>query len=75
MNTAGRFAWWNIGLWPVCPVEMFSATFAISGLQTRWAHRLKVYVPLTPACHGKGHPMFTPHQKSRPTVLANLNMT
>ena len=38
----------------------------ISGLQTRWAHRLEVYVPLTRAYRRK-HPMFIPHQKSRPT--------
>ena len=31
MNTAGRCEWWNIGLWPVCPAEMFSAASQSAG--------------------------------------------
>ena len=46
----------------------------ISGLQTRWAHRLEVYVPLTRAYRRK-HPMFIPAPKITPNVLGNLNMT
>ena len=45
MNTAGRCAWWNIGLWPVCPVPKtfgILRCLLISRLQTRWAHPLKV---------------------------------
>ena len=40
----------------------------ISGLQTRWAHRLEleVYVPSTRAYRRK-HSMLMPAQKSRPT--------
>ena len=74
MNTTGRCAWWNIGLWPVCPAEMFSAAFPISGLQTRWAHRLEVYVPLTRAYRRK-RLMFIPAPKITPNVSGNLNMT
>src|SRR5438067_3305494 len=46
----------NIGLWPVCPADMLSAAgdsrrglLGYSGLQTRWAHRLQVYVPTNAA--------------------------
>jgi hypothetical protein len=46
----------------------------ISGLQTRWAHRLEVYVPLTRAYRRK-HPMFIPAPKITPNVLGKLNMT
>jgi hypothetical protein len=46
----------------------------ISGLQTRWAHRLEVHVPLTRAYRRK-HPMFIPASKITPNVLGNLNMT
>jgi hypothetical protein len=35
----------NIGLRPVRPADMLSAVRSFSGLQTRWEHRLKVYVP------------------------------
>ena len=36
----------NIGLWPVCPADILSAVSQrFSGVQLRWAHRLKVYVP------------------------------
>jgi hypothetical protein len=37
----------------------------ISGLQTRYAHRLEVYVPLTLAYRRK-HPMFIPASKITP---------
>jgi hypothetical protein len=44
---------WNIDLWSVCPAELNSAVPVKrglgSGLQTRWAHRLKVYVPTAPS--------------------------
>jgi hypothetical protein len=42
----------NIGLWAVRPAEFYSAAHTLfssaawfSGLPTRWAHRLEVYVP------------------------------
>ena len=69
MNTADRCAWWNIGLWPVCPVPKtfgILRRLPISGLQTRWAHRLEVYVPLTRAYRRK-HPTFIPAPKITPT--------
>ena len=77
MNTTGRCAWWNIGLWPVCPVPKtfgILRCLPISGLQTRWAHRLEVYVPLTRAYRRK-RLMFIPAPKITPNVLGNLNMT
>ena len=46
----------------------------ISGLQTRWAHRLKVYVPLTWAYRRK-HPMFITAPKITSNVLRHLNIT
>ena len=69
MNTADRCAWWNIGLWPVCPVPKtfgILRCLPIGGLQTRWAHRLEVYVPLTRAYRRK-HPMCIPAPKITPT--------
>jgi hypothetical protein len=46
----------------------------ISGLQTRWAHRLEVNVPLKRAYRRK-HSMFIPAPKITPNVFGNLNTT
>src|SRR5437879_1195428 len=44
LGYSGRSSARNIGLRPVRPADnLFAVRF--SGFQTRWAHRLKVYVP------------------------------
>jgi hypothetical protein len=48
---AKTVAWRNTGLWPVCPAGMFARFSEFGGVELRWAHRLKVYVPR--------HQMFT----------------
>ena len=41
----------NTGLWPVRPAGMLAAAPGFSGVELRWAHRLKVYVPVSPDVH------------------------
>jgi len=48
---AKTVAWRNTGLWPVRPAGMLAAAPSFSGVKLRWAHRLKVYVPVSPNVH------------------------
>jgi hypothetical protein len=47
---------------------------AISGLQTRWAHRLNVYILFTRACRRNPYDVYT-RTKITPNVLGKLRMT
>ncbi len=77
MNTADRCAWWNIGLWPVCPAEIFSAASqsapkAFGAGRTDWNWKSMFRIPGLTAASTR---CSSPHQKIRPLCWENLNMT
>jgi hypothetical protein len=73
MNTADRYAWWNIGLWPVYRAGIFSAASQSAGYKpagrTDWKSMFRLH-----AAYRRKHPMFIRAPKVTPNVIGNLNM-
>ncbi len=76
MNTADRCAWWNIGLWPVCPAEIFSAASqsapkAFGAGRTDWNASLCLYT----RAYRRKYPVFISASKNQAIVLGKPQHT